>query len=159
MNNGSDFARRRRIQGVILVALTFFVGVLAGSATERVLASRGKPVRPFAQMGELPRPFSRLDLTDEQRAEISGIFEEGRPLTDSVLQEMMPHLQAINDSIFARIRNVLTPDQAALLDESFERRGMGRGGMGPGGMDGRWRRTLLPDSAPGGRPIRPRPGG
>ena len=151
MNSGSNSNRRMRIQGVVLIVLTFLAGVLAGSATERVLATREMPVRPFRQMGELPRLFAHLELTEEQHAEISEIFEEGRPLTDSVLQEMMPHLQSINDSIFARIRNVLTPEQAVQLDESFERRGMGRGGM-----EGRWRRPLQPDSPPAGRPMRPR---
>jgi hypothetical protein len=62
----------------------------------------------------------------------------------------MPHLQAINDSIQAQIREVLTPEQAAKLEEEFERRG-----LRPGGMDGRMMRPFMPDSPPGGR-MRPR---
>ena len=154
MSSGNDSARRTRIQGVVLLALMFVVGMLAGSATERIRAAREKPLRPFRQIGELPPPFARLGLTEEQRSEISTVLERGRPQTDSVLQELMPHLQAINDSVHARIRDILTPEQAALLDEEFERRGMRRGGR-----DGRWRGAFLPDSPPGGRPIRPRPGG
>ena len=150
MSSGSGSVWRMRLQGVILIVLTFLVGALAGSATERVLASRGKPMRPFRQMGELPRPFARLGLTEEQRTEISAIFERGRPQADSVLQELMPHLQAINDSVQAQIRDILTPEQAAMLDEEF-----GRRGMRPGGMEGRWRMQMMSDSPPGGRPPRP----
>ena len=151
MNTGSDSARRMRIQAVILIALTFLVGVLAGSATERALASREKPIRPFRQMGELPRPFARLGLTEEQRFEIVAIFERGRPQTDSVLQELMPHLQAINDSIQSQIRAILTPEQAEILDETFGGPGLWRGGR----MDGRFRPPFPPDSPPGG-PMRMR---
>jgi Spy/CpxP family protein refolding chaperone len=101
-------------------------------------------------MGELPPPFMRLGLSDEQRTEIAAIFQQGRPLTDSILQEVMPHLQAINDSIHGRIREILTPEQAAMLDEEYERRG-----MPPGGRDWRLRRPFLTDSPPSER-MRPR---
>ncbi len=154
MSNSGNSALRLRIQGAVLIVLIFVVGVLAGGAVERVRASREKPMRPFRQPGELPRPFARLGLTEEQRTEISEIFESGRPRAESVMQELMPHLRAINDSIQAQIREVLTPEQAAILDEEFERRVMQRGGM-----DGRGMRPFMPDSPPGGR-IRPRrPGG
>ena len=147
MSSGADSALRLRIQGAVLIVLIFTVGLLAGVATERVRSSRGKPMRPFRQMGELPRPFARLGLTEEQRTEISAIFERGRPRTDSVLQELMPHLQAISDSIRDDIRNILTPEQAELLDETFGGPGMWRGG----GMDRRFRPPFPLDSPPGGR--------
>ncbi|MFC1639372.1 Spy/CpxP family protein refolding chaperone [Gemmatimonadota bacterium] len=147
MSSSAHSALRLRIQGAVLVTLIFTVGVLAGGAVERIRASREKPMRPFRQMGELPRPFERLGLTDEQRTQITAIFERGRPQTDSVLQELMPHLQAINDSIHAEIRNILTPEQAELLNESF-----GGPGMWPGGgMDGRRRPPFPLDSPPDGR--------
>jgi len=151
MSSSSDSTLRLRIQGAVLIALVFVVGVLAGGATERIRASREKPMRPFRQAGELPRPFARLGLTEEQRTEISAILERGRPQTDSVLQELMPHLQAISDSIRVEIREVLTPEQTELLDDMS-----GGPGMWPrGGMEGRFRPPFPPDSPPGGR-MRPR---
>jgi len=154
MSSSADSALRLRIQGAVLIIIIFTVGVLAGGAGERIRASREKPMRPFRQAGELPRPFARLNLTDEQRAEISEIFESNGPRADSVLRELMPHLRAINDSIQAEIREVLTPEQVEILEEELE-----RGGLRPGGMDRRWMRPFLPDSPPGGR-VRPhRPGG
>ena len=111
MSTGADSALRLRTQGAVLIVIIFVVGVLAGGAGERIRASRGKPMRPFRQPGELPRPFARLDLTEEQQAELSLIFESAGPRTDSVLQELMPRLQVINDSIQEQIREILTPEQ------------------------------------------------
>jgi Spy/CpxP family protein refolding chaperone len=153
MSTGADSALRLRIQGAVLIVIIFVVGVLAGGAAERIRASRGKPMHPFRQPGELPRPFARLDLTEEQRARISDIFESSGPRADSVLQEMMPRLREINDSIQAEIREVLTPEQVEMLEEAFQ-----RGGLRPGGLDRRWMRPFLPDSPPGGR-RGPRPPG
>ena len=147
MSSGIDStsALRLRIQGAVLVILIFFVGALAGGAIERVRSSRDKPMRPFRQFSdELPRPFARLDLSDEQRTAIMEIFENARPLADSVMRELMPHLSQINDSVQARIREILTPEQAAILEEEFSRR---RGGR-PGGFDGRWRRPFMPEPPP-----------
>jgi len=148
MTSDSNAALRLRIQGAVLIALVFLVGVLAGGAGERIRASRRRPPPPFREMGELPPPFAHLNLTEEQRAEISAIFESGRPRTDSVLQELMPRLQAIHESIEAQIREVLTPEQAAKLEEESERRG-----LRPGGMDGRRMRPFPMDSSPGGPPM------
>lgn len=149
-NEGS--ALRLRMQGAVLIVVIFVVGVLAGGAAERIRASREKPMRPFRQPGELPRPFARLGLTDEQRTQMSEIFESFGPPADSVLQELMPQLHAINDSINAQIRTILTPEQLERLDEEFESRG-----VFPRGMGGPWRRPFLRDSirGPGMRPFPP----
>ncbi len=150
MKNGSHVSRRIRVQGMILIVVTFIVGVLAGGATERIRASREKPMQLRRQMGELPPPFMRLGLSEEQRTEIAALFQQGRPLTDSILREVMPHLQALNDSIHGRIREILTPEQSAMLDEEYERRG-----MPPGGRSWQLRRPFPADSPPGER-TRPR---
>ena len=167
MTTGADSALRLRIQGAVLIVIVFVVGVLAGGAGERIRASRGKPMPPFRQPGELPRPFGRLGLTEEQQTQISEVFASSGPRVDSVLQELMPSLQAINDSIHAQIREILTPEQVEMLDEDFERRG-----VFPRGMRGPWRRPFMPDSlhgpgmlpfppdSPPGTMLRPRrPGG
>lgn len=167
MSGGADSALRLRIQGAVLIIVIFVAGVLAGGAAERVRASRERPMPPFAQPGELPRPFGRLGLTDEQRSDLDALFESARPRTDSVLRELMPRLQEINDSIHSRIRGILTPEQVEMMDEDFERRG-----VFPRGMGGPWRRPFLtdsifgpgmmpfpPDSPPNTRMMRRRPGG
>jgi Spy/CpxP family protein refolding chaperone len=97
-------------------------------------------MRPFLESrGPVPRPFARLDLTEEQRDRIVAIFEAGRPLTDSIMQEVMPRLREINDSIRQEIRDILTPEQLEQLERELERRG-----LPPEDFGRRWR--------PGGPP-------
>lgn len=73
--------------------------------------------------------FRELNLTDEQRAQIHEIMEQAGPQTDEVLNELLPRLRAVTDSIHDEIRAVLTPEQAAKLDSLLPR---GRFGPGPG---------------------------
>ena len=112
MSDATRPTRRLPVQGLLLVAVVFLAGALAGSAFERVRVSRARPMRPFIEnRGPLPKPFARLDLTEEQRTRIVAIFESGRPLTDSIMQEVMPRLREINDSIRQEIEEILTPEQ------------------------------------------------
>jgi Spy/CpxP family protein refolding chaperone len=126
---------RLPVQGLLLAVVLFVAGLLVGGAVERVRVSRMRPEPPLMNnRGPLPGPFERLDLTDEQRDRIVAIFEAGRPLTDSIMQEVMPRIGAINDSIRNEIRKVLTPEQLEQLEREFERQGLGREDFGR-----RWR--------------------
>jgi hypothetical protein len=60
----------------------------------------------------------------EPESRIVEIFESGRPLTDSIMQEVMPRLTTINDSIREEIRRILTPEQVEQLEREFEKRGL-----------------------------------
>jgi Spy/CpxP family protein refolding chaperone len=128
-------AWRMPVQGLFLAAVVFAAGLLVGGAIERVRVSRTRPMPPpMEDHGPVPWPFARLDLTQEQRDSIAAIFDAGRPLTDSIMREVMPRLTAINDSIRNEIRKVLTPDQLSQLEREFERRGLGAEDFGR-----RWR--------------------
>jgi Spy/CpxP family protein refolding chaperone len=69
------------------------------------------------KQGELPPPFGRLALTDQQRSQIQAIFEASRPVTDSILRETMPQLQAMHDSVRSAMQEVLTPEQLEQLEQ------------------------------------------
>lgn len=138
MKEGVESLGRVRAKGIAILLLTFLVGGLAGAALERARASRGTPqpaarwweARPGPRRpGGLPRMFRELNLTDEQRAQIHEIMEQAGPQTDEVLNELLPRLRAVTDSIHDEIRAVLTPEQAAKLDSLLPR---GRFGPGPG---------------------------
>ena len=126
MSTAGRSAWRMPVQGLFLAAVVFAAGLLVGGAIERVRVSRTRPMPPpMEDRGPVPWPFARLDLTQEQRDSITAIFDAGRPLTDSIMREVMPRLTAINDSIRNEIRKVLTPDQLSQLEREFERRGLG----------------------------------
>ena len=135
MNDTDKPPRRVPLQGLLLILVVFAAGLLTGGAMERIRDSRARPMRQFMEnRGPLPWPFARLDLTEEQRTRIVEIFESGRPLTDSIMQLVMPRLREINDSIRDEIREILTPEQLEQLEQEFERRGGRREDFGR-----RWR--------------------
>jgi Spy/CpxP family protein refolding chaperone len=146
MKNGIESLGRIRAQGIAILLLTFVVGVLVGFAGERVRTARRAPGPPemgpetmarFRQ-GNLPTMFQELNLTPEQVRQIEIIMENGRPRSDAVLDQMLPRLRAVTDSIRQEVRAVLTPEQAAVWDSlaAYERRGRMREGM-PGRRGGR----------------------
>lgn len=124
MSDGVESLGRVRAKGIALLAITFAVGMLAGLAVERALASQRAPempaagrrmVRPWARAA-LPPMFDRLDLAPGQKAEIIDILERARPQTEAIMEEMMPRLRAVMDSVQEEIRAVLTATQISKLD-------------------------------------------
>lgn len=122
-----------KVSAFLLLGVTFVAGVLVGVSFEYVRGAAGPP-QPPPFMGRpgpagLPRPFERLDLTEEQRERIRTILESSRHVTDSILQQTMPRLRQVTDSIRDEVHAVLTPEQAAQLEEEFSniRRRSGRG--------------------------------
>jgi len=138
---------RIRLQGIVLLLVTFSVGVLAGLALERVMATQRPPKlmppmsvgQPWSR-GPLPHVFAELELTPEQQSQIHEIVEHSQPRTEELLQQTMPRLRALTDSVRMEIEAVLTPEQAARLDSLVTRWGRGprrMPGMRGPGMDRR----------------------
>lgn len=114
--------RRMRLAGMALLAVTFVVGALAGTAFGRVLnAGEPEPGSPAATECRGERGphhlFDELDLTPEQRARIDAIMARRRALTDSLWQTDGARIRAAVDSTRAEIRAVMTPAQAAEYDQ------------------------------------------
>src|SRR5688572_27661368 len=113
--------RRMRMAGMALLAVTFVVGMLAGTAFGRVLSAR-EPDAGAAAAAECERKrgphhiFDELDLTPGQRARIDAIMASRRARTDSLWQTDGARIRAAVDSTRAEVRAVLTPAQAAEYD-------------------------------------------
>lgn len=111
---------RMRMAGMALLAVTFAVGMLAGTAFGRVLTAREPDAAAAAAECEQKRGphyiFDELELTPEQRARIDGIMARRRALTDSLWQTDGARIRAAVDSTRAEIRAVLSPAQAAEYD-------------------------------------------
>lgn len=157
MRDGVESLGRIKLQGLALLALAFLTGALAGAAGDRLLTRRITPERPGARWGApgmVPPFLERLDLSDEQRTRIREILEASRPVTDSILQQTMPRLRAITDSVRHEIQAVLTPAQRARLErerQSFRR----RPGFRPGGPDSGGQRFGPGERPRDGRPLHP----
>jgi len=127
---------RVRLQGILLLVITFVVGAMAGMMLDRANPMRDRKPR-FERMdrrpddlGEFPGFFEKLDLTEEQRNQIHKIFEVHRPVIDSLMAETMPRIRAARDSAEAAINDVLTPDQRERFEKLQPRH---RFPMGPWG--------------------------
>lgn len=113
--------RRMRMAGMALLAVTFVVGALAGTAFGRVL-SADEPA-PGARTAECRGDrgphhiFDELDLSPEQRSRIDAIMARRRARTDSLWQTDGARIRAAVDSTRAEIRAVMTPAQAAEYDQ------------------------------------------
>jgi Spy/CpxP family protein refolding chaperone len=111
---------RMRMAGMALLAVTFVVGMLAGTAFGRVLDAREPdPAAAAANCEQKRGPhhiFDELDLTPEQRTRIDGIMARRRERTDSLWKTDGTRIRAAVDSTRAEIRAVLTPTQAVEYD-------------------------------------------
>jgi Spy/CpxP family protein refolding chaperone len=110
---------RMRMAGMALLAVTFAVGMLAGTAFGRVLSAREPDAKTAAAQCEQRGPhhiFDQLDLTPGQRTRIDGIMARRRAGTDSLWQRDGTRIRAAVDSTRAEIRAVLTPVQATEYD-------------------------------------------
>lgn len=111
---------RMRMAGMALLAVTFAVGMLAGTAFGRVLSAREPDTAAATAECEQKRGphhiFDELELTPEQRTRIDGIMARRRERTDSLWKTDGTRIRAAVDSTRAEIRAVLTPQQAVEYD-------------------------------------------
>ena len=143
-----------KVKAVLLLAVTFVTGVLVGVSVQYARGAGPPEPPPFVgRYGSdgLPLPFEQLDLSEEQRERIRAILETSRVVTDSILRHTMPRLREVTDSIRNEIHAVLTPEQAARMEEEFAkvRQRFGRGRF-PGMPFGERRpgRRFPPDRIP-----------
>ena len=115
MNAHLESRGRVRLQGILLLAILFVIGVFVGIALDRVRGARPAHTRPVAQ-GAPPGWRGQFHLTAEQDQQIHQILEKNRPRTEAIIGQFMPRLRAVTDSVRGEIRAVLTPDQQKDFD-------------------------------------------
>jgi Spy/CpxP family protein refolding chaperone len=104
-----------RLRGLIisLLVLTFIAGASAGIAGDRLIAPQ-KHVRVMVDMSGV---FDRLGLTAEQRRQADSIVERSAPRAEAIMIETAERLRSVADSVDSELREILTPEQRARLDE------------------------------------------
>lgn len=116
--------RRTRLTGMALLIVTFAAGMLAGTATSRVLSAREPDARAAADCPRDERgPHSIIDelgLSPAQRVRVDSIMARRRQRTDALWQQDGQRIRAAVDSARAEIRTVLTPQQATQYDRLRE---------------------------------------
>ena len=148
-------ATRTRVWMGLFVLVVFLAGLGAGVVAAPWLGfgprpgfgpGRGGPAVPPIGGRMLERIGSRLDLSDDQRARLSALFdarrERYRALGREMRREMRARFAAEQETLRAAIAEILTPAQLDLFDAELVRlrdergrRGGGRGGRERGRRD------------------------
>ena len=146
---------RLPLRAFALLTLAFVVGVLAGAALEhRVGFGRRLGIGPgrFGRGGRGPVEALRaLELTPDQCAKVDTILARRRPQMDSIMRETFPRMRSLADSLKAEVEAVLTPAQAAKM-EQLTPRGRAGGMFGPRNRSPQPMDDGPPDDRPNDRP-------
>lgn len=145
MRSGIESLGRLHLQAILLLVAVLAIGVLGGIAFERMRSPEWVVhPRPGSPPDQLPPELSEgLNLTANQKEAIQEILKRNRPRTDAILDQFLPRLEAVTDSVRAEVRAVLTPEQRKIFDrrppgpfgrdKGLPMRGGPRGRPGPGG--------------------------
>ena len=117
----------------LFVLVVFLAGLGAGIITAPWLG-RGGPPELGRSERLVERMSARLELSDEQAAQLRVLFDARRDRFRGFSREMRERLAAERESFRAAIAEVLTPAQMATFEAEFLRMNgrRGRGPRGPG---------------------------
>lgn len=119
MNSHLESLGRLRLQALLILLVVFVIGGLSGIAFERAgdRQPERRPPPPGGMRGLPPDLAERLDLQPQQETRIDGILERYRARTDAVLDQYLPRLREMTDSLRVEVRAELTPEQRVVFDQ------------------------------------------
>lgn len=108
--------RKTRVRAVLLLALTFVAGAIAGAATDRFALVRQHRMLPrgglhFAAERIAARLDRDLNLSAAQRAQVDRILQERGEAIDAAWARVQPDVRAEVARRNAEIDAILTPEQ------------------------------------------------
>jgi Spy/CpxP family protein refolding chaperone len=106
--------RRFGSRAALALVGVFLAGLFAGFAIGRW---RSPTPAPEVAPAGLSASLDQLELTPDQRDRIETILTTSQTRTDRVLEEVLPPIRAIVDSVDGEIRRVLDEEQRIRLDQ------------------------------------------
>lgn len=116
-----DSRARGKWQVRLAVLILFVVGFVAGALTMNLYRSRQWSPRGGGR-GAFEQMLDRLNLTQDQRTQVSGIFEEARKQLTELRKESEPKFREVRKDTDERLQSVLTPEQWEQFQQMTERR-------------------------------------
>ena len=101
-----------RFRFICLLVLCLLLGAVIGTVYES-LAS-GDSGKRRVRMSEM---MAKLDLSDEQKAQLDTILEQGRKCMVDINTAYRSEFGKVRNTTRAQIREILTPDQQKEFDE------------------------------------------
>ena len=105
---------RGRFLTAAWVALAFAAGVAVGVVADRWLAP--EPTARTRVIRDMSGVLDGLGLSPDQRVRADSILQASAPRSEAALREAAGRLQQVADSVDARLRAILTPEQRTRLD-------------------------------------------
>jgi len=124
-----DSNTRSKWQLRLAVLLLFVVGFIAGGLAMNLYRGRQWSPRTGGR-DRFEQMLDKLNLSAEQRTEVSGIFEDARKQLTELRRESEPAFREVRKTTDARLKAVLTPEQWDQFQQMTERRNRPRGGPG-----------------------------
>lgn len=128
---GTQSPGRSRLLAVMILAVIFAAGGLAGAAGRALVASeperpaRDRDNNPRGQRGSIllePGVFEVLQVTPEQKAELQRMLAERDTQIVAIWKEVDPRIKQVIRQTHKEIRGVLDVAQEARLDSLLEAR-------------------------------------
>ena len=114
-----------RSAAIRLLALAFSLGALLGGGA-MLLVDRGNHPPPEVhgggREGYLARLSREVELTDDQRQQVTQVLDRHEPVMDSMWRSVRAPFDAERQAVRREIRAVLTPGQVIKYDAMIARR-------------------------------------
>lgn len=127
MNTNSKSKWQVRVAALVIFVLGFSAGALAFNAYQKWSRTQGANNRP----ARFEAMLDRLQLSNEQKAQVHQILDETRQQLTSLRKESAPRFDAIRQQADERLQKVLSPEQwKQFQEERDSMRSRGRRGRG-----------------------------
>jgi Spy/CpxP family protein refolding chaperone len=117
-----------RLAVLAIFVIGFIAGGLAIDLYRKPHWGWGPP--PDRRFGRFEQTIERLDLTPEQKTQVTAIFDDARAQLDNVRKESEPKFREVRKQTDERLKAVLTPEQWEQFQQmksEFRGRPHGRG--------------------------------
>ena len=127
-----DSRTKNKWQVRLGVLIIFAIGFLAGGLAMNFYRDHRRPTDFPPMRGGFNRVIERLNLTPEQKTEVSRIFDDARAQLMEIRKETGPKFHEVRKQTDERLKAVLTPEQweqfQQITKEGRHRRRHGRDG-------------------------------
>lgn len=119
MENGRKFTWQVRLAAVVI----FLLGFAAGALTSNIYNVWFANERKLTKEEKYEQIFDKLQLTEEQKAEVRKIINETREEIQALRRETEPRMCEIRERTSAKLQKVMTQEQweqfQRLREEAF----------------------------------------
>jgi Spy/CpxP family protein refolding chaperone len=112
-----------------VISLTLVAAVTpARAAADKAPANKERPnkeqaAKPDNAFNRLQEQLQPLNLTEEQKAKVDAIVQESEKTATEIRNELQAKVQELRQTTLTKIREVLTPEQAAQFGKHSKGKG------------------------------------